>query len=127
MKVNFLCTSCVAINRLFSKTEDLIKLPFAVDCGDDNICTSDVKISLSTNLNSNNKYVVGSTFTTKLKINALNYGEPAYQAKIYVYIPKILSLASMPASCMESFYTNNTLEAICDLGNPLRKNVSVIC
>nr|XP_033205662.1 integrin alpha-4-like [Bombus vancouverensis nearcticus] len=126
MKVNFLCTSCVAINKLFSKTEDLIKLPFAVDCGDDNICTSDVKISLSTNLNSNNKYVVGSTFTTKLKIDALNYGEPAYQAKIYVYIPKILSLASMPASCMESFYTNNTLEAICDLGNPLRKNKTLI-
>ncbi|XP_017761213.1 PREDICTED: integrin alpha-5-like [Eufriesea mexicana] len=111
----------IAINKLFSKTEDLIKLPFAVDCGEDNICTSDVKILLSTDLKSNNRYIIGSTLTSKLKIDVFNYGEPAYQAKIFIYIPKILSLASIPPSCMESFYKNNTLEVICDLGNPLRK------
>ena len=126
-QINTFCTSCVAINKLLSKTEDSIKLPFAVDCGDDNICTSDVKILLSTDLNSGNRYIIGSTITTELKIDILNYGEPAYQAKIYIYIPKTLSLASISPSCMENFYTDDTLEVICDVGNPLRKNVSIIC
>lgn len=126
IKSNAFCTSCVAINKLLSKTEDLIKLSFAVDCGDDNICTSDVKILLSTDLNSGNRYIIGSTFTTELKIDVFNYGEPAYQAKIYLYIPKTVSLGSISPSCMESFYMDNTLEVICDVGNPFRKNVSII-
>ncbi|KOX74851.1 Integrin alpha-8 [Melipona quadrifasciata] len=122
IKSNAFCTSCVAVNKLLSKTEDSIKLPFAVDCGDDNICTSDVKILLSSDLNSGNRYIIGSTFTTELKIDVLNYGEPAYQAKIYIYIPKTLSLGSISSSCMESFYMDSTLEVICDVGNPLLKN-----
>ena len=89
-QINTFCTSCVAINKLLSKTEDSIKLPFAVDCGDDNICTSDVKILLSTDLNSGNRYIIGSTITTELKIDILNYGEPAYQAKIYIYTKNIV-------------------------------------
>lgn len=119
--MNFFCTSCAIINKLLSKTEDLIKLPFAVDCGEDNICTSDVKILLSTDLKSGNRYIIGSVFTTKFKLDVFNNGEPAYQAKIYIYIPKILSLASIPSLCIENFYKNNTLEVICDLGNPLKK------
>ncbi|PBC26440.1 Integrin alpha-PS3 [Apis cerana cerana] len=124
--LNFFCTSCAIINKLLSKTEDLIKLPFAVDCGEDNICTSDVKILLSTDLKSGNRYIIGSVFTTKFKLDVFNNGEPAYQAKIYIYIPKILSLASIPSLCIENFYKNNTLEVICDLGNPLKKNKKLI-
>lgn len=124
--MNFFCTSCAIINKLLSKTEDLIKLPFAVDCGEDNICTSDVKILLSTDLKSGNRYIIGSVFTTKFKLDVFNNGEPAYQAKIYIYIPKILSLASIPSLCIENFYKNNTLEVICDLGNPLKKKVNII-
>ncbi|XP_015431891.1 PREDICTED: integrin alpha-5-like, partial [Dufourea novaeangliae] len=114
------------INKFLSKTEDVMKLPFAVDCGEDNVCTSDVKIMLSTDLKFGNKYTIGSSFTVKLIINAYNYGEPAYQAKIYIYIPNILFLASVPSSCMEGSHVHDTLEIICDIGNPLRANKTLI-
>lgn len=125
-KPNLFCTSCAAINKLHSKTEDSIKLPFAVDCGEDNICASDVEILLSTDLKPDNKYIIGSPSAVKLTMDVFNRGEPAYQAKLCIYIPEILSLASIPPSCMESFHINNTLEVVCDVGNPLRKNVSII-
>ncbi|XP_076235049.1 integrin alpha-5 [Calliopsis andreniformis] len=119
---NLFCRSCAVINKFLSKTNDLITLPFAVECGEDNICVSDVKITLSTDLKSDNRYVIGSKSTLKFIIDAFNYGEPAYQAKIYVYIPEILSLASIPHSCIESSRINDTLEVICNIENPLRKN-----
>ncbi|XP_076645914.1 integrin alpha-8 isoform X2 [Halictus rubicundus] len=115
------CKTCASINKFLSKTEDSIKLPFAVDCGEDNICISDVRIKLSTDLK-DNIYTVGSTSTVMLMINAYNYGEPAYQLKVYIYIPQVLSLASVPPACAEGSHMHNTLEVICDIGNPLRKN-----
>ncbi|XP_053994566.1 integrin alpha-5-like [Hylaeus volcanicus] len=116
------CTSCPVINKYLSKTEDFIKLPFTLDCGENDICISDIRVELSTNLEFDNKFIIGSTTTVKFMINVSNYGEPAYQSKIFVYIPEILSLASVPLSCMESSYLHNTLEVICDIGNPLRQN-----
>lgn len=76
-KLNFFCKSYAIINKLLSKTENLTKLLFALDY-DDNICTSDVKILFSTNLKSNNRYIVGSTFTIKFKLDVFNNGKSAY-------------------------------------------------
>ncbi|XP_076290000.1 integrin alpha-5 isoform X2 [Lasioglossum baleicum] len=118
------CKTCASINKFLSKTEDSIKLPFAVDCGEDNVCTSDVRIKLATNLKGN-IYTVGSTSTVILMINAYNYDEPAYQLKVYIYIPQVLSLASVPPACAEGSRMHNTLEVICDVGNPLRENETV--
>lgn len=123
---NLFCTSAACVNKFRSKSQDLIKLPFAVDCGEDNVCTSDVKVTLSTDLKLDNRYIIGSTSSVKFIIDASNRGEPAYQAKTHLYIPEMLSLASVPPSCMESSLIYNTLEVICDFGNPLRKNVSDI-
>ncbi|KAG7202815.1 hypothetical protein KM043_009972 [Ampulex compressa] len=121
VNTNFSCSSCAVINKALSKTEDLIKLPFAVDCGEDNICMSDIRITLSTDLGDGNRYVIGSVPTIKLAIETSNRGEPAYQTKAYIHIPGVLSLASVEPECTENLYTN-TLEIICDIGNPLREN-----
>lgn len=119
---NTRCSGCVVVNKLLSKTEDHVKLPFAVDCGDDEVCVSDLNVTLSTDLKSNNRYIIGSTSTISLHIDAHNRGEPAYQTKVYISI-EILSLASIPPECMENSCTSNILDVICDIGNPLRTNV----
>ena len=123
---NHFCTSCAIVNKLLSKSRDVIKLPFAVDCGDDNICTSDVKVTLSTDLKLGNRYIIGSTSSVKFIIDASNRGEPAYQAKMHIYIPEMLSLASLPPSCTENSQIDNPLKVICDFGNPLRKNETLV-
>ncbi|XP_078038533.1 integrin alpha-8 [Augochlora pura] len=119
------CTNCASINKDLSKTEHSIKLPFAVDCGEDNVCTSDVRIKLSTDLGPGNIYTIGSTSSVKLVIDASNYGEPAYQLKVCIYIPELLPLARIPPICSESSNMHNTLEVICDIGNPLRDKESL--
>lgn len=121
--------SSVVINKLNSKTKDLIQLPFLLECGADDICKSDLRISLRTNLTSNNTYIIGSSSNLKLIIDVRNNGEPAYLTQVHISIPNPLSLASIPPACMESSWTNKyNLQVICDLGNPLTNatNVSFI-
>lgn len=115
------CTSCVTLNKFLSKTEDLLKLPFAVECGDDEICVSDLNVTLSTDLEPN-RYVIGSASTIPLRIDVHNRGEPAYQTKVHISI-ETLSLASIPPECVENSRTSNILDVVCDIGNPLRTNV----
>lgn len=121
--------SSVVINKLNSKTKDVIQLPFLLECGSDDICNSDLRISLRTDLKSNNTYIIGSSSNLKLIIDVHNNGEPAYQTQIHISIPNPLSLASIPPACMESSWTNKyILQVICDVGNPLTNatNVSFI-
>ncbi|XP_015183768.1 PREDICTED: integrin alpha-PS4-like isoform X2 [Polistes dominula] len=108
------------LNKLNSKTKDIIQLPFILECGDDNICNSDLRISLQTNLEFNNTYIIGSASDLKLIIDVYNNGEHAYQTQVHIFIPNPLSLASIPTACLESAKTNeNVFQVICDIGNPL--------
>ena len=121
---NFSSSCLVVINRALSRTEDSVELPFAIDCGEDNVCTSNISITITTDLQSDDRYVIGSTSTLQLVISICNYGEPAYQAQTTIGIPEPLSLASLPPECTESSRVNDTLTVVCDVGNPLRVNVS---
>ncbi|KAL2744661.1 integrin alpha-8-like isoform X1 [Vespula maculifrons] len=117
---NIFQRSSVVINKLNSKTKDVIQLPFLLECGSDDICNSDLRISLRTDLKSNNTYIIGSSSNLKLIIDIHNNGEPAYQTQVHISIPNPLSLASIPPACMESSWTNKyILQVICDVGNPL--------
>ncbi|XP_047355717.1 integrin alpha-8-like isoform X1 [Vespa velutina] len=117
---NIFHRSSVVINKLNSKIKDVIQLPFLLECGTDDICNSDLRISLRTNLTSNNTYIIGSSSNLKLIIDVHNNGEPAYQTQVHIFIPNPLSLVSIPPACMESSWTNKyNLQVICDLGNPL--------
>ncbi|XP_035732540.1 integrin alpha-8-like isoform X2 [Vespa mandarinia] len=117
---NIFHKSSVIINKLNSKLKDVIQLPFLLECGTDDICNSDLRISLRTNLTSNNTYIIGSSSNLKLIVDVHNNGEPAYQTQVHIFIPNPLSLESIPPACMESSWTNKyNLQVICDLGNPL--------
>lgn len=116
------CSSCVVMNKLRSKPEDLLKLPFAVECGEDNVCVSDLSVTLSIDSTPGNRYIIGSTPIIVLRVDAYNRGEPAYQARVRIF-SEILTLASIPPECTEDPRASSTLDVICDSGNPLRTNV----
>ncbi|KAL0127515.1 hypothetical protein PUN28_003059 [Cardiocondyla obscurior] len=120
-----LCAPCVVINKLRSKIEDLLKLPFAVDCGEDNICVSDLSVTLFTDSIPSNRYIIGSTPIINLRVNAYNRGEPAYQTKVRIFTD-VLTLASIPPECTENPHVGSMLDVICDIGNPLRINKTLI-
>lgn len=116
------CASCVVVNKLRSKTEDLLKLPFAVECGEDDVCVSDLSVMLFTDSTPGNRYIIGSTPIIVLRVDAYNRGEPAYQTRVRIFT-EVLTLASIPPECTEDPRMSGTLDVICDIGNPLRTNV----
>jgi len=120
---NSSCMSHVAVKNT-SQTEHHVRLPFAVECGEDNICVADLGVRLSTFLTAN-RYIIGSTTTIPLRIDAYNQGEPAYQTTVRISTG-ILTLANLPPECMESFSASGNLEVICDIGNPFKTNVRMI-
>ncbi|XP_011872800.1 PREDICTED: integrin alpha pat-2-like [Vollenhovia emeryi] len=120
-----LCASCVVINKLRSKTEDSLKLPFAVDCGEDNVCVSDLGVTLSTDSTPGNRYIIGSTPIIVLRVDTYNRGEPAYQTRVRIFT-EVLTLASIPPECTEDPRASGTLDVICDIGNPLRTNKTLM-
>jgi len=120
---NSSCMSHVAVKNT-SQTEHHVRLPFAVECGEDNICVADLGVRLSTYLTAN-RYIIGSTTTIPLRIDAYNQGEPAYQTTVRISTG-ILTLANLPPECMESFSASGNLEVICDIGNPFKTNVRMI-
>lgn len=113
------CKTCPVINKEESIIEKSLLLPFAVDCGYDDICTSNLTITMSTDLTINH-FVLGSRKTFLLFVNVVNDGEPAYKTEIRVIIPKPLQLANIPPDCNE-----NEFDLICSVGNPLRGKVSL--
>ncbi|XP_024893200.1 integrin alpha-9-like [Temnothorax curvispinosus] len=119
------CASCVVINKLRSKTEDLLKLPFAVDCGEDDVCVSDLSVTLSTDLTPGNRYIIGSTPIIILRVDTYNRGEPAYQTRVRIFTEG-LTLKSIPPDCTEDLRTSSALDVICDIGNPLRTNETLM-
>ncbi|XP_034941351.1 integrin alpha-4-like [Chelonus insularis] len=126
-KSNTFCSTCPVLNRYRSKIEDSLKIPFAVDCGSDNICFANLTLNVSTNLENDNRYVIGTSKIVKIFIDVHNYGEAAYQSEVSIIFPKHLALASVPISCIEGTTNTDNLDVTCTLGNPFmtEKNISL--
>ncbi|XP_008555233.1 integrin alpha-PS4 isoform X2 [Microplitis demolitor] len=121
---NNFCYNCPVINKLRSKTEDTLKLPFAVDCGPDNVCYSNITLDVTTNL-ADNRYIIGTQKTINISINAVNFGEKAYQAYVNLFLPSFITLASVPLNCIENTHDKGEL-VTCDIGNPLKNKQLVL-
>ena len=117
------CTNCPVLNPTLSRTVDNLKLAYVLDCGNDNVCTSDMKLQISTNLKARNRYFIGSKKNVDINVLVENFGEPAYRAQVLFGIPEPILLARLPPECTEKSSVNKTNEVVCNIGNPLRNNV----
>ena len=119
------CTNCPVLNPRLSRTTSNLSMNYILDCGNDNICTSDLNLQVSTDLQLGNRYVIGSKSKANIGILTKNFGEPAYRAQLHLKIPEPILLARLPSQCHEEFHSNKSFKIICDIGNPLRLNVSI--
>ncbi|XP_061631807.1 integrin alpha-8 isoform X2 [Phyllopteryx taeniolatus] len=94
-----------------------------LDCGDDNICIPDLKLTGSMD---HSELVIGDDNLVMLTITAANRGEGAYETELHVLIPseadyigverRVESLAQL--NC-EYKMVNDSRLVMCDLGNPM--------
>ncbi|XP_047487333.1 integrin alpha-PS1-like isoform X2 [Penaeus chinensis] len=98
---------------------------FAKDCGEDDICVSDlnIKANLSLDLHESGRHYLlrlGEQNTVPLNVEVMNAGEPAYQSSLLVHHHKALEL-NLKESQLGSYQCSRVSAILtqCGLGNPL--------
>ncbi|XP_041663247.1 integrin alpha-V [Cheilinus undulatus] len=99
-----------------------------LDCGDDNICKPDLKLSVKSD---REEIYIGDDNALTLGIIAENKGEGAYEAELHVYPPQQADFTgvvrSQTLSRLSCAYKkeNQTKMVVCDLGNPMKMGTEI--
>uniref|UniRef100_A0A3Q0RF59 Integrin, alpha V n=1 Tax=Amphilophus citrinellus TaxID=61819 RepID=A0A3Q0RF59_AMPCI len=100
-----------------------------LDCGTDNICKPDLKLSVKSD---RDQIYIGDDNALTLEITAENQGEGAYEAELHVYPPQQADFTgvvrSQTLSRLSCAYKkeNQTKMVVCDLGNPMKGGTKVV-
>uniref|UniRef100_A0A671N047 Integrin alpha-5-like n=1 Tax=Sinocyclocheilus anshuiensis TaxID=1608454 RepID=A0A671N047_9TELE len=113
------------------QTAELIeqKAQILLDCGEDNICVPDLKLSVH---GDRKEVYMGDDNSLTLTFNAKNDGGGAYEAELYVVLPPEADYSGI-ARNNESLtqltcsyeMENQTRYLSCDLGNPMKSGTSL--
>ncbi|XP_063071492.1 integrin alpha-5-like isoform X2 [Engraulis encrasicolus] len=106
------------------------KTQIQLDCGDDNICVPDLKLTVQ---GDRDEVYLGDENVLTLAFNAVNDGEGgAYEADLYVLLPPEADYSGIARnnqtlSQLTCSYTsvNDTRFVSCDLGNPMKSGTSL--
>uniref|UniRef100_A0A673FTE0 Uncharacterized protein n=1 Tax=Sinocyclocheilus rhinocerous TaxID=307959 RepID=A0A673FTE0_9TELE len=114
------------------QTAELIeqKAQILLDCGEDNICVPDLKLSVH---GDRKEVYMGDDNSLTLTFNAKNDGGGAYEAELFVVLPPEADYSGIArnneslAQLTCSYETENQTRYLsCDLGNPMKSGTSVI-
>uniref|UniRef100_A0A8C2HG19 Integrin alpha-5-like n=1 Tax=Cyprinus carpio TaxID=7962 RepID=A0A8C2HG19_CYPCA len=113
------------------QTAELIeqKAQILLDCGEDNICVPDLKISVH---GDRKEVYMGDDNSLTLTFNAKNDGGGAYEAELYVVLPPEADYSGIARNNESltqltcSYETENQTRYLsCDLGNPMKSGTSL--
>uniref|UniRef100_A0A671S3R8 Integrin alpha-5-like n=1 Tax=Sinocyclocheilus anshuiensis TaxID=1608454 RepID=A0A671S3R8_9TELE len=114
------------------QTAELIeqKAQILLDCGEDNICVPDLKLSVH---GDRKEVYMGDDNSLTLTFNAKNDGGGAYEAELYVVLPPEADYSGIArnneslAQLTCSYETENQTRYLsCDLGNPMKSGTSMV-
>ncbi|KAJ8282403.1 hypothetical protein COCON_G00049220 [Conger conger] len=105
-----------------------------LDCGDDNICKPDLRISV---VSDQNQIYIGDDSPMTLEVTAENRGEGAYEAELYVFMPPqadyigVVRNTETPSrlsriSCAYKRENQTQAVVVCDLGNPMKGGTKLV-
>ncbi|CAN9498449.1 unnamed protein product [Ophioblennius macclurei] len=100
-----------------------------LDCGADNICKPDLRLSVKSN---REQIYIGDDNALTLEVSAENRGEGAYEAELHVYLPQQADFTGVMRSetlaRLSCAYKNEngTKMVVCDLGNPMKGGTKVL-
>ncbi|KAK2825121.1 hypothetical protein Q7C36_019048 [Tachysurus vachellii] len=113
------------------QTTELIeqKAQILLDCGEDNICVPDLKLSVK---GDRKEVYIGDDNALTLTFNARNEGGGAYEAELCVVLPSEADYSGIARNNENltqltcSYETENqTRYLICDLGNPMKSGTNL--
>uniref|UniRef100_A0A8C1XKZ0 Integrin, alpha 8 n=1 Tax=Cyprinus carpio TaxID=7962 RepID=A0A8C1XKZ0_CYPCA len=113
----------------YSKTFHHEQANILLDCGEDNMCIPDLKLSAKMD---RTELLIGDDNLLMLTIHAANEGEGAYEAELHVTLPPEADYIGVERrhedlqrlNC-EHRTENDTRVVVCDLGNPMVADTNV--
>ncbi|KAM6946154.1 integrin alpha-V-like [Aplochiton taeniatus] len=101
-----------------------------LDCGEDNICKPDLKLSVSSD---RQQIYIGDENPLTLEVTAENRGEGAYEAELHIYLPPqsdftgvVRNNQSLTKLSCAYKKENQTRLVVCDLGNPMKGGTKLL-
>uniref|UniRef100_A0A8B9Q0G7 Integrin subunit alpha 2b n=1 Tax=Apteryx owenii TaxID=8824 RepID=A0A8B9Q0G7_APTOW len=100
-----------------------------LDCGEDNVCTPDLRLAADT---PGTRLLIGAENAVRLRANASNAGEGAFEAELWVQLPPgtHYQKAASDIQGQEKLGCNPRKEngshvVVCELGNPMKAGTRV--
>ncbi|KAJ8416911.1 hypothetical protein AAFF_G00327890 [Aldrovandia affinis] len=124
-------TGLLPILDQFSPADISKQAHILLDCGDDNICKPDLRISV---VSDQKQIYIGDENPMTLEVTAENRGEGAYEAELYVlmppqayYIGVVRNSETLSRLSCAYKRENQTQEVVvCDLGNPMKGGTKLV-
>ncbi|XP_064183360.1 integrin alpha-V [Anguilla rostrata] len=127
-------TGLLPILNQFSPASIYKQAHILLDCGDDNICKPDLKISV---VSDQKQIYIGDDSPMTLEVTAENKGEGAYEAELYVFMPPqadyigVVRNSETPSrlsrlSCAYKRENQTQEVVVCDLGNPMKGGTKLV-
>lgn len=122
-------TGLLPIVELSASTDVTKQAHILLDCGDDNICKPDLKLSVKSEPQ---VIYIGDDNALTLEVSAENQGEGAYEAELRVFPPQQADFTtvvhSQTLTRLSCAYKkeNQTKMVVCDLGNPMKGGTKVL-
>ncbi|KAF5291343.1 hypothetical protein FQA39_LY03494 [Lamprigera yunnana] len=91
------CALCPVIDPKDTNSTTF-EIPFANGCGDDNICTPDLKITVTADTDQIS-LIIGQLTTLSLKATITNMGEPAYLSQVFLTLPQDVEIQRISSRC----------------------------
>ncbi|XP_058978100.1 integrin alpha-PS1 isoform X2 [Musca domestica] len=117
------------LNPILDQTQANIEFEgtFQKDCGDDDICESNLKLSAELDLNMENEnyaLVLGEQEEIRVNVNVSNSADSAYETQLFIVHQKSVAyIAAIKTSTAICSRFNETVVA-CSLGNPMRRGTA---
>ncbi|XP_037816674.1 integrin alpha-PS1 isoform X1 [Lucilia sericata] len=122
-------SALISLNPILDQTQANIEFEgtFQKDCGDDDICESNLQLTAEIDLNMENEnyaLILGNQEEIRVNINVSNSADSAYETQVFVVHQKSVSyIAAIKTSTAICNRYNETVVA-CSLGNPMRRGTA---
>uniref|UniRef100_A0A673NL01 Integrin alpha-V-like n=1 Tax=Sinocyclocheilus rhinocerous TaxID=307959 RepID=A0A673NL01_9TELE len=119
-----------AFDRCFYPKHFAVLAHILLDCGEDNICKPDLKLSV---VSDQKEIYIGDDNPLTLAVTAENAGEGAYEADLTVTLPSqadfigvVRNSETLSRLSCAFKKENQTRVVVCDLGNPMKGGTKII-
>lgn len=115
------------LNPILDQTQAdrTIEASFQKDCGNDDICESQLELDVSTNWKKEGgqyNFLLGQSAYIEINVNVTNTADSAYESHLYVQHQESVSYVRASAGSVTCTKINATL-IMCSLGNPLKRSL----